>query len=524
MMRIQDSIVGQTPSDVAEKRLRNVIDFAPDNATARSDLGLLLATSGHLDEAEQCLRKAVLLDADTIAFQFNLANFLAASHRDEDREEAKSLFLAVIKSEPQHLEAWNNLGTLLFETGYTSAANTAFAAVIAFHPDQTVGHVNLANIRLQMDQLDVAEKHYQIALDLAPDLVDAHRGLANIYRKRGNEEKACYHCDKGFANHHVVTLPHRGRSKPAQLLVLSSALDGNTPWRLLIDSMVFETTFVAVEYVDSQFVLPAHQLVFNAIGDADLCPNGLEIANRLIQGSNAPIINHPRAVQQSGRLMNARRLAALKGVTTPHIDLISKADCHSGRMAEMLAHKELTPPFLLRAPGFHGGNHFVRVDSRDELSNAVDAMPGENVFVIEYLDAHSEDSLFRKYRIMSIDGSFYPVHMAISTQWKVHYFSSDMEKDDDYRKEEEAFLNDYSTYLGADAVSALQKIADTQKLDYFGMDFGIDKQNGNILLYEANSTMIISPPTHDKRWDYRRTAIGNALGAGRKMFAEKVLV
>jgi hypothetical protein len=58
-------------------------------------------------------------------------------------------------------------------------------------------------------------------------------------------------------------------------------------------------------------------------------------------------------------------------------------------------------------------------------------------------------------------------------------------------------------------------------LDYCGIDFGLDAEN-NILVYEANSTMVINPPTHEAQWDYRRTAIDNALTAAKQMFIERV--
>jgi glutathione synthase/RimK-type ligase-like ATP-grasp enzyme len=49
----------------------------------------------------------------------------------------------------------------------------------------------------------------------------------------------------------------------------------------------------------------------------------------------------------------------------------------------------------------------------------------------------------------------------------------------------------------SNAKSALKRANQILGLDYCGIDFGIDKK-GNILLYEANSTMVINPPTHEK--------------------------
>jgi len=211
----------------------------------------------------------------------------------------------------------------------------------------------------------------------------------------------------------------------------------------------------------------------------------------------------------------------LPGVIAPRMTLVSKTDMISGQVLEMLADKELTFPLLLRALGFQGGNYFDCVDSPDALNSVAEGLPGENLLAIEYIDSRSEDGLFRKYRLMSINGSFYPIHLAISSHWKVHYVTSDMGNNANYRNEEEAFLNDFSAFLGPTSITALERIKQALGLDYCGIDFGVDK-NGDILLYEANSTMVFNPPTHEKQWDYKRAAIENALTATKRMFVERV--
>ncbi|HQU16939.1 MAG: hypothetical protein B7Z66_06470 [Chromatiales bacterium 21-64-14] len=502
--------------DRALECYRQAIAADPGNAAAHSNLGLVLEKQRHRDEAEQCHRQAALLDKGTVGIRFNLANFLSASDRDEDLEEAKSIFIDVIKIEPTHFGAWNNLGTLLFETGYTSAARTAYSAAVTHHPNEVKAHVNLGNVLLYMDDLPAAEEQFNIALDLQPDLAPAHQGLASLLQRRGNGDQAKRHIHKGFGTQPVSTLAYRGRGEPSQLVILASALEGNIPWRLLIDSRVFRATIIAVEYFDRH--LPPHQLIFNAIGDADLCHEGLKIANRLVESAQAPLINHPDAVLKTGRLANSERLASLPGVIAPRMALISRKDVPSGQILQMLAQKGFTFPLLFRAPGFHGGNHFVCIE--DASSSAYEELPGEQLLAIEFLDSRPEDSLFRKYRVMSINGSLFPIHMAISTQWKVHYFSSDMDEYAQYRAEEEAFLNNFSAFIGPNATAALENISRALDLDYCGIDFGIDR-NGNVLLYEANATMVINPPTHDEQWDYRRPAIEHALGAAKRMFAER---
>ena len=57
--------------------------------------------------------------------------------------------------------------------------------------------------------------------------------------------------------------------------------------------------------------------------------------------------------------------------------------------------------------------------------------------------------MVRKYRVMLVDGQIYPWHLAISSDWKVHYFTAAMAEQEVYRTEEQRFLNDMHACLGS---------------------------------------------------------------------------
>jgi glutathione synthase/RimK-type ligase-like ATP-grasp enzyme len=149
-------------------------------------------------------------------------------------------------------------------------------------------------------------------------------------------------------------------------------------------------------------------------------------------------------------------------------------------------------------------------------------MPGDDVLAIQYLDASGADGLARKYRAMFIDGKFYPVHMAASRDWKVHYVTSDMANRPDLRAEEEKFLAAMPEVLGPRAMAALERIRDTLALDYGGVDFAVAR-DGRLLLFEANATMTILPPGPDPKWDYRRAAIARVLDAARQLVRDRAV-
>jgi hypothetical protein len=57
-------------------------------------------------------------------------------------------------------------------------------------------------------------------------------------------------------------------------------------------------------------------------------------------------------------------------------------------------------------------------------------------------------------------------------------------------------------------------------LDYAGIDFGVNG-NGDLLLFEANATMVIASPDNDPRWAYRRSAISAVTDAVVAMIKER---
>jgi CheY-like chemotaxis protein len=110
----------------------------------------------------------------------------------------------------------------------------------------------------------------------------------------------------------------------------------------------------------------------------------------------------------------------------------------------------------------------------------------------------------------------YPLHLAISKQWKIHYFSADMRHHAEHREEEARFLGDMPWVLGVKAMAALERLLAAMRLDYGGIDFALN-QSGEILLFEANATMVVEQPDGDPRWDYRRAAVERIHAAVRDL-------
>lgn len=452
-------------------------------------------------------------EPESIDLQFERAGLLADLGRTR---EARDAYLAILARSPAHRLALSQLGILLHSTGFRTAARTAFAEAAARHPDDPMSHVNLANALYENGEFARAREHYETALRLDPDYAEAHRGLSYVLAEEGDPRRAAEHRRKGFEHRAVRTLPWRGEAAPVPVLLLISARGGNVHMLQFLDDRVFEATVVVPEFYDSTRPLPRHRLVINAIGDADLDPDALAAAQSLIALSGAAVLNKPSSVIATGRADNALRLARLPGVIAPATVTLSR----DLLTAPALARHGLHFPLLLRTPGFHTGRHFVRVERAEGLDEAVAGLPGAELTAIQYLDARGADGKVRKYRVMTIDDRLYPLHVAISSHWKIHYFTAEMADSAEHRAEDAEFLENMPAILGPRAMAALECIQSTLGLDYAGIDFGLSPA-GDVLLFEANAAMVVNPPEPDERWSYRRPAVDRIYGAVRHMLLRK---
>jgi len=219
-------------------------------------------------------------------------------------------------------------------------------------------------------------------------------------------------------------------------------------------------------------------------------------------------------------LSNAKRFNKIQGVKVPRTYLLNRPQLRDLGLLEKSLLTEITFPVVFRSLGFQTGKHFEYAETFQDLVNLCGQLPGEYLLVMEFLNAKDINGFYRKYRIMCIDGQLYPIHLALSNHWKVHYFSAAMKDSPENRALEEGFLNDMPQSIGENALLALKSISRELSLDYAGIDFGLS-EGGEVLFFEANSTMILANPSADSIWDYRRAPIQSARDAAVQMLIKR---
>lgn len=469
--------------------------------------------------ADLCFRRASLLA--------NLGQFGAATVSD----------IRALELEPGHRAALNHLGEVLIATRHRQAARNAFKQAVLCHPDDPVSRGNYGYFLLEeSERLDVEERcaeatqlkreareQFERALRANPSDEKAHEGLYYLLRNTGEEQEAAQHRLAAFRNRGIIPSPYRGDGPPIPVLQLISTTGGNVRLQRFLDSRIFQTFFILPEFCDAKTPLPPHRLAVNGIGDAEVARDALAAAQSVLARTTAPLINSPAAVLDSTRSNNAKRLSGLPGVMTPRTVTVLREQLSNDNAAATLDSEGFTFPLLLRAPGFHTGQHFLKVDSVDNLAGALTTLPGQSVIVMQYVDTRGTDDKIRKYRVMVVDRQIYPLHVAISHQWKIHYMTAEMADNPDHRAEDAAFLENMCGVLGPMAMNALERIQSVLGLDYAGIDFGLNAK-GEVVVFEANATMVVNPPDASARWNYRRPACRRIFEAVRKMLLDRASV
>jgi aromatic-L-amino-acid/L-tryptophan decarboxylase len=477
------------------------------------------ALAGLQSQLKTVERKLVSRPA-SVALLFLRASILEGMGR---RPEARSTFLEALDLEPSHLGTLNSLGKLLFASGNRIEARKLFTEAVAAHPDDPMSRANLADVLIQDGEPEKAREHCEHALKIDPNYQQAHADLSVVYADLGKPEQAARHQRAAFQGRCVIPVAYRGERPPITVLELISTTRCLSRITTFLIDRVFQKYLVVTDFYHDGVTLPPHQLVVNSIGDADLATLGLAGAQSLLLHTTAPVINPPAAVLATGRCDIARRLSGVPGLVTPKTITLSRDLLAATDAPTTLRNHGFEFPLLLRTPGFHGGDHFLRVDTPDELPVALLKLPGSDLTVIQYLDARAPDGKTRKYRAMMIDGRLYPLHAAISSHWKIHYFNAEMADYPAHRAEDAAFLENMPGVLGPRAMIALGEIQKTLGLDYAGIDFGLNEK-GDVLLFEANATMAVVTPNADRRWDYRRPAVERIWRAVGTMLMDRVKI
>src|SRR6185437_6326197 len=147
-------------------------------------------------------------------------------------------------------------------------------------------------------------------------------------------------------------------------------------------------------------------------------------------------------------------------------------------------------PIIVRPRGSHAGSGLAKLDDAAALTGYLEGRTEEMFFVSRFVDYSSADQLFRKCRIVFVDGRPYACHMAIADRWDIWYLNAGMSQSAAKRREEESFMRTFDAGFAHRHAAALAAIVARIGLDYFIVDCA-ETRDGRLLVFEADNTAIV---------------------------------
>jgi tetratricopeptide (TPR) repeat protein len=432
--------------------------------------------------------------------------------------QAEEAYRVLLAHDPSNFAGLIELSWILVHQARYVEALEIRGALLRHHPEDATALAYFADMLLISGEVDSAASFYERARSLAPQHILVHRGLAEVMRRRGLPEAAAMHEAAASPDQQWFPRQYRGDGKAVPLLLMvSEREDCESPYAdRVLDDTTFLVTKCIVERVVPDNVLPEHALVFNGIGDADRCRFALEQLEQVLTRSTAPVINAPRCLSATGRVAMAQRLANIAGIRVPKMLELSHEAASKETAVAFLQSRGFAFPLLVRIADYHAGRYFEKIDTAKAFASVIESFPPLPVLVIEYIDVRRSEEPFHKGRVMVIDGELYPTHLAYGSDWKLHYFSSNMMHEPALCELEARFLAEPQAVMGERRWNAMRRIAEEVKLEYFGIDFAL-LPDGDLFVFECNAAMVVAKPGVQAQWAYRHPAYHAAMAAADRM-------
>ncbi|HEX3919261.1 MAG TPA: tetratricopeptide repeat protein [Caulobacteraceae bacterium] len=488
--------------------------LAPDDATAHVGLSLALSDIGEATGAHASAQRAVALAPGLCDAWLALGTARRGLH---DPRGATVAFARSLVLDPDRAVAHLNLGLALIELEKAPEAKAHLERVLELDPTSAKAHANLSSLYFLADRKDLAKSHALRALAIDPDLMSAHQNLAALLAEEDKPEEARDHRDRAYAHRNLLVST---AAQPVQrVLILSTTESGNTPDRYLIPPASFTRLLWFVEYASEHQMgdLPAYDVAFNAIGDEDLAGPTAANARRFGELCPTRLLNPPDRIARTRRDLSGELFAGIEGLVVPKTVRASAAEIAVLGVHEVARRAGLGEAFLVRPIGSHGGKGLQLVGAG---APETPLPPAGAYYLTDFNDFRGADGLYRKYRMIFVDGRPLPYHLAIGAKWMIHYESCQMDLHPHRLAEEVRFLADPAAALGATAMAAIAGVGRAMGLDYAGADFTL-LPDGRALLFEANATMLAHPEADDGPFAHKNASTERIFGAFRAMLAAR---
>lgn len=383
-------------------------------------------------------------------------------------------------------------------------------------------------MRQSLAGIDLKPLGTQLINHLATHADDANAllDLSIVLQLIGNRELALATQMEALQLQQIYRLPAAGNTTLRVLaMVAPGDLMTNTPLEFLLEdsSMSLDLMYIGKGVPPIEDV-PEHDVLFVAIGESDANRPLLQELENITREWPRPVLNHPERIT---RLARDRACDLLQKDPTIVMPVSVRTDRHTlqeiaqGNLAIDALIADGDYPIIIRPVGSHAGKDLQKIASSQEIDAYLQTVSAAEFYVARFVDYRSRDGLFRKYRIMLIEGKPFISHMAISTHWMIHYLNAGMAESADKRAEEARFMETFDTDFAVRHQDAFRTISEQIGLDYVGIDCG-ETRDGKLLIFEVDSDMIVHAMDPVDLFPYKPAHMHKLFDAFRAMLGKAV--
>lgn len=296
----------------------------------------------------------------------------------------------------------------------------------------------------------------------------------------------------------------------------------NTPLDFLLeDSDIALDILYVADHLPFPDTLPDHDVLFVAIGESDETRPLLERLGVALEIWPRPVLNRADRITWLSRDHAYTILSKLSGVVMPATVRLARSELEKIARESVPVQNYLSDaafPLIVRPVGSHAGNGLEKVDCAADLLTYLQNISGEMFYISRFIDYSNNDGLFRKYRVVMIEGQPYAAHMGISTHWMIHYMNAGMAESVEKRVEEARFMAEFDTAFAERHRHAIQLIYQGMQLDYLVLDCA-ETQDGKLLLFEVDNSAVVHTMDPVDLFPYKQPQMRKVFNAFRALLA-----
>src|SRR3984957_12655355 len=299
-----------------------------------------------------------------------------------------------------------------------------------------------------------------------------------------------------LGSHQLFRSPCSMQQPWLRVLALAAPTDmgSNTPIEFLLEQSGIELmTLYVIPEIELPQRLPDHDIAIVIASDSEDCRDALRKIGQAAASWPRPLLNPPHLVCNLDRDKLHGLLSGIEGLEIPMTTAATRAQLSELSRSAVATHDiaaDLAFPVIARPRGSHAGAGLAKIDDPAAIERYLGERQEQEFFISRFVDYAGHDGLFRKYRIVVVDGRPYACHLAIADRWDIWYLNAGMTLSASKRLEEETFMRTFEIGFARRHETALAGMIDRIGLDYFTMDCA-ETRDGSLLIFEADNTAIV---------------------------------